>query len=466
MAHPENELISNIIDRGDWRAVQDCGLLPTHFLTDDGIDVFTWLFDEYVDSREVPGKNRVRRKFPNFEFCSTRDPIKTLVREVKRSHVRSVAYEIIAEMNELLEDDEDPMEVLALNLPALRDLTVEFTDNDGVLMGSSADELAAEYDETRNAGGVLGLPFPWDPLNLQTGGMQDGQFIVLYARPKNMKTWLLCATAVHIYLEVGKRVAVYSKEMTIKQMRRRCASIIAQLDDGKIRTGRLSDEDEDIYKDCLYDIKEAEQDAVDAGRRSPALLFLSDKGVKGGSTVESLRARIEKFEPDILFVDGFYLMRDARSGKKNRDWTTVSNISADIKELALEMDIPVFGTTQANREAAKGSGDDLAEVAYADAIAQDADLVMRCIKGKAPEGYPEVMLTFPGARDAEIRPFTLNARPGQDFSTRSTAVDVKQFIERAKQAYLNEQGVDKEEKKAKNKRTTPRRQASRNRIRK
>jgi hypothetical protein len=264
-------------------------------------------------------------------------------------------------------------------------------------------------------------------------------------------------------------VAFYSKEMTVKQMRRRCASILSGLDDGLIRTGKLSPEEKDIYFDCLADLKDSEKEAGASLRRCPALLFLSDKGVKGGSTVEKLRARIEQFEPDILFVDGFYLMRDGRSGKKDRDHKTVGNISADLKALARDLNITIFGTTQANREANKGFGDDLSEVAFADAIAQDSDLVMRCVKGKSDDGWPELLFTFPGVRDAEVRPFTINARPGIDFSLRKTSVNVKEFTESAKRAYLEDQGVDEAPKVEKPmepaKRDTSRRGATKNRIR-
>jgi len=468
MAHVEIELISNIVERGDWRAVTDADLIPDHFLTPEGFEVFGWLFEEYGGSREVPSRQRLRRKFPNFEFCTTRDPIKILIREVRQNHIRADLTEILEEINSALGEGEDPAELLSLHLGELRNLTVEYSEPDGVLMGRSAEAMMAEYKLTKESGGVLGIPFPWEPLNRATGGMQNGQFIVIYARPKNMKTFLLCITAVTAYLLHGRRVVVYSKEMTIQQLRRRCAAMICKLDDREIRTGQLSPEDEEYYFDMLFDLEELEQESALEGRREPGLLFLSDKGVKGGSTVESLRARIEKFDPDLLCADGFYLMRDGRSGKRNREWTTVGNVSGDLKELALEMDIPVLGTTQANREAAKSYGDDLAEVAFADAIAQDADVVMRCVKGKAPEGTPEVLITFPGVRDAEIAPFTINAVPGRDFSVRRTSVNVKDFIDHAKRAYLEDQGVSKEEapKVEEKKRTKkPRKAAKKGRIR-
>lgn len=433
MAHVELQLISNIIEQGDWRTVHSTGTVPDHFLTEDGHSAFRWLFDEVKKDGAVPSKTRFMRKFPQFEFCPSRDPISAQLRELRSNNIRSEALQVLEDLLEKLESgDEDPEEALQLHIPQLRDTLVEFSDSGGSLLSRAAEEMRADYDAMKHAGGIVGISYPWGPLNEETGGLQPGQFVVIFARPKMMKTWVACAIAVHAYLGCGKRVAVYSKEMTVKQMRRRCASIVAKMDDGEIRTGSLSPEDEDHFFDVLADLEDLEQTWTDDTQRKPGLLFLSDKGVRGGSTIDSLRARIEKFEPDLLVVDGFYLMRDARSGKKDRDWKTVGNVSADIKELALEMDLPIIGTCQANRAAAQNKGgSDLSDIAFADAIGQDADIVMQVVKGRAPEGHPMLMFMFPGVRDGDMSPFVINAIPGKDFSLRSATVNVKEFFENA-----------------------------------
>lgn len=442
MAHVELELISNVVERQDWRDVHASGLTPEHFLTEEGYLVFNWIYEEHKKDRTVPDKKRLLRKFPSFEFCASTNPTKALIRELRESGIRSEARTVLEDLTDALENGEDPMEALQLYLPSLKDLMIEFAEPEGVFMSKSAKEMQTEYLETSNSGGILGFPYPWAPLNEATGGIQRGQFVVLFARPKQMKTWTALAIAAHCYLESGLRVAIYSKEMTVPQMRRRVASIIAGLDDGQIRTATLSPDDEGHYFDTL-DALTALEDAQLTQSKKPSMMFLSDKGVKGGSTPESLRARIERFEPDVLIVDGFYLMRDARSGKKDRDWKTVSNISADLKEMALEMNIGIIGTTQANRSSDKDSKhispDDLSGLAFADAIGQDADVVIQIIKGKDPNtGKPILLLLFPGVRDAEIRPFVINANPGKDFSLRQRKVNIGAFLEEAKKLWAQE----------------------------
>ena len=445
MANVELELISNVVENGDWRDITSAGLLPDHFISEEGYLVFKWLFEEHKLDGEVPNRARLLRRFPSFEFCPSRNPIAALARELRQTNVRVEATEILEEIQDALEDGDDPMEILQLHLPELRDLQVEFAEPDGLLLSKAAHLEIARYESTENAGGITGIPYPWAPLNEATGGMQRGQFIVFYARPKQMKTFTACEVAVHAYIESGQRVAVYSKEMTKEQMLGRCAASIAGVPYEKVRTGSLSEEQRNHYFDVLEQLGDVE-DEWRGGAKNPAMLFLSDKGVKGGSTPESLRNRIEKFAPDVVLVDGFYLMRDARTKKKDRDWKTVSNISADLKEMAIEMDVIVIGTTQANRGAEKDakniSADDLSGLAFADAIGQDADAVIQIIKGKAPEGHPILLLLFPGIRDAEISPFVINARPGVDFSLRQRKVNIKAFIEDAKKAWASEDGED------------------------
>ena len=111
--------------------------------------------------------------------------------------------------------------------------------------------------------------------------------------------------------------------------------------------------------------------------------------------------------------------------------------------MALEMNIGVIGTTQANRSSDKDSKtvsqDDLSGLAFADAIGQDADVVIQIIKGKDPStGKPILLLLFPGVRDAEIHPFVINANPGKDFSLRQRKVNVKAFLEEAKRLWAQE----------------------------
>lgn len=257
---------------------------------------------------------------------------------------------------------------------------------------------------------------------------QDPNFVVEGFAVHN--TWIAIKLAVYAYVSANRRVLCYSKEMSKQQMIRRAASIIAGVDYEKLKTATLSDSDRELFFDIMDDMENWERAQASGGQQA-AMSFISDRDLRGskGATVDVLVAEAERFNADLMLVDGFYLMRDGRTGVRDRGWKTISNISSDLKDAAQHLGIPVIGTTQANRAAGKTSGDDTSEVAFADAIGQDCDLMARVFKGRNPAtGKPKVMLTFPGVRDSVLNPFVINAWPGVDFGLLQRTVNVEAFL--------------------------------------
>jgi len=424
----ELELISNIVDRGDFSHIRKKGVNQDTFSTDEAKTVFRWLWEEYhspAHPGEVPDKERLRRKFPNFDYRPSRNSVAALTQEVLSNKMREELHVSTMEVQELLEAGEDPYLVLTAYLPRMRDLNAQSADTDGLLLAGSAALLRQEYQTKHLAGGITGIPYPWDPLNVATCGMQPEELLVLYGRPKNMKSWLALAMAVHAY-EHNRRVLVYSKEMSKEQTLRRAASILCKVDYELLRTAKLSPQKEQEFFAFLEELVNLEN-ATQDGARKRSLMFVGDAEKKGG-TVDALAAKAERFGADLVIADAFYLMRDGRTNTRTADWKNIAHISQDLKLVARALKVPVLGTTQANREANQSHGDDLAELAGSDAIGQDADLVMRCFRGRGPNGRCAVMLTFPGMREAQLNPFLINAVPGTDFSLLQTSVDVAAFL--------------------------------------
>jgi hypothetical protein len=169
---------------------------------------------------------------------------------------------------------------------------------------------------------------------------------------------------------------------------------------------------------------------------------MSDKGKKAGSTVEDLIAAAERFQPDLIVVDGFYLMKDGRSGQRTADWKQISHISQDLKAMAQFVGCPVIGTTQANRANAKEPSGDLDDLSFADGIGQDADIAFRVFRGPNPSGRgASLLFIFSKSRETVIPPFIINANPGSDFSVQQSHANVKAFLDMKKQMEMSE-GAD------------------------
>ena len=447
MANVELNLLSNIIRDGDLSSLRRSGFNAALLQTEEAREMFRWLSDAYTNPAApgvVPSLEKVRRHFPEFDYCPTRDPVDVLAKEVIDNNVKAGIRTLVEEMDELLEDGEDPQVILGAYLPQMRELSLQGGESKHMMMSTAARVLREDYERMQEAGGLTGIPFPWAPLNKATAGMQNEDFIVIYARPKQMKTWVALAIAVYAYLS-GYRVLVYSKEMSDKIMTRRAASIVAQVDYEEVKSGTLSPEDKKLFFDTLEALEDWEKAGARHGGSKAAMTFLSDRKLSSGTkgaTVDILSAEAERFGADLIIVDGFYLMRDGRTNQRSREWKQVSNISSDLKAMAQALQVPVIGTTQANRGASKTLGDDTDEVGYADAIGQDTDLLMRVFKARnLATGKPKIMFTFPGTRDAVLNPFVINAWPGKDFSLLQGSVDVAAFLKDKKDS-------DEEEERA------------------
>lgn len=460
MANPELELISNIVSTGHFSGIRKRGLTPEFFRTDEGALAFQWLWDQFhsIDHRgEVPDKSRFLRKFPDFPWCPSRNSIEALFTELSQSRAANDLERLASEIQELLDEGEDARLVASAFLPQLRAVSLQTTDSSGMHMRDAHAQLLQEYRTMQSSGGITGIPFPWSVLNQATGGMHSEDFVVLYGRPKNMKSWVALCVAVHAYM-LGYRVYIFSKEMNILTMAKRCASLLTKTPYKELRSAELEQEDEERVFEALEELAKWENAASLDGRRNRDLYFDSDKGRRLSSSVDDLVSRAEKFEPDLLVVDGLYLMRDGRTKSQSADWKNIAHISQDLKGAAQYLNCTVLGTTQANRANAKSPTDDGTDLSYADSLFQDADLATRVFKGPNPDGRYKyaIAMTFPGVREADITPFLINAAPGEDFDLIRTTVNMKAFLDQKKAMDAEEDaaqgelgGAGKEKPKAK-----------------
>lgn len=430
MAGLEVRLISNAIKTGEFKPFVSNDLTEADFQTTEGKEWFKFLkttFRSRDTYGEVPSLDRFKRRFPSFHYAPSTDSVKALVGELVQANAVTDGHLMVEEAREYLEDGD---------LEAAFSSMTEFlsfwnkrqAEGGDIVLSKSSGLLREQYDSIKNSNGMLGIPWPWDPCNEETLGMQGGQLIVLYGRPKSMKTWVALVIAVHAYLYHHARVLFYSREMGREQLLRRAASIIAGLDYRDVKRAKLTKHNEAELFAALDMLEDSEQ--VNATGRRGTFIISNDRGPSLGATMELLREKARDEEVDLLVIDAVYKLKDSRTKSRDSDWKTQANVIQDCKDVAVDLNIPVIAVTQANRKAAtKASKVDIGEVAFTDSVGMEADLLCRIIKGKDPDtGLPELVLAWPATRDEELEPFLVHAIPGCDFSLKKrklTTQDVK-----------------------------------------
>jgi hypothetical protein len=151
-----------------------------------------------------------------------------------------------------------------------------------------------------------------------------------------------------------------------------------------------------------------------------------------------LRGKIEKYKPDAVFIDGLYLMSADR--KTGKDHERVMQISRAARQTVLDTHIPLIATMQANRQASKNGDAELDEIAYSDAIGQDATCAIRSINEKGSP--PTIALVLAGSREFELNGIRIGGMPYSDLSFKEAMTDKEVAKAKAKDA-------DEEEKKKK-----------------
>jgi len=220
--------------------------------------------------------------------------------------------------------------------------------------------------------GITGVPSGFTELDNITGGFQKSDLVVVAGRPAMGKTAFVLSAARNASVEYDAPAAFFSLEMSAQQLVLRLICAEARVDQHKVRTGRLP-EDQWQYLSTRI------------GKLARAKLFIDDTPSLGILELRA-KARRLKAEHDIqmVVVDYLQLMQGPK-GMDSRE-REISAISRSLKALAKELDVPVLALSQLNRavEARSDKRPQLADLRESGAIEQDADVVMFVHR---PEAY-------------------------------------------------------------------------------
>ena len=235
-----------------------------------------------------------------------------------------------------------------------------------VLLPQVADRIDQLFQRD-NPSDVTGIPTGFSDLDNMTSGFQGGDLIIVAGRPSMGKTAFSINIAENVALDTGLPVAIFSMEMGATQLAMRMIGSVGRLDQHKMRTGRLEDEDWVRLTTAL-------------GKLNDAPIFI-DEGA--GLSSFDVRARARRLHRQagklgLIVVDYLQLM-SAPSGKQGENRATeISEISRSLKALAKELDCPVVALSQLNRsvEQRPDKRPVMSDLRESGAIEQDADLIL------------------------------------------------------------------------------------------
>jgi len=295
-----------------------------------------------------------------------------MIEKLRRRRLIKVCTEAVGQLFE--EDKADnALDEVERNVLAVRNIASEQQIKPIKEVVHSA--IAIIEDLHHRAGAVTGLATGFMDLDKMTGGLQDGGYYLLAARPSMGKTSLAMNIVEHVAIDQQLTVGVFSLEMTVESLVLRMLCSRARVNLRNIREGFLAERDFPKLTGA-------------AGRIASSNLHVDDAN---GLSIMELRARARRLKMQhgikLLVIDYIQLLTATVNGKRpEKREREVSEVSSGLKALAKELRIPVLVVSQLNREIDRAKRKPvLADLRESGSLEQDADLVGMLYRAKDEE---------------------------------------------------------------------------------
>lgn len=364
MASAEHLLISKVITENEILPVIEAGIKSQHF-SPHWSGVWQWVVTYWRDHSAVPSERAFSQEHANVSLVdSSREQFSNLIEEMLESYRHQKLVETMATAVPMLNDNKTTEAMQALT-EGLQTASADVARLRDINLIDNWEQRVERYQlmkDTPNA--IRGIPTGFGGLDRITSGLRPQQLITFVGEAKKGKSLitLIMSNAVHTH---GKVPLYISFEMSAEEQSARYDALISGISHTKIIRG---------------DLTNAEIEKI---RRSVALRknmhpFVISEDISSLTTVSAIAGKVQQHKPDLLVVDGVYLMDDEQGEPKGSP-QALTNITRSLKRLAQRFDIPIVGTTQVlswklgNRKSRQITAD---AIGYTSSFAQDSDLVV------------------------------------------------------------------------------------------
>jgi len=230
------------------------------------------------------------------------------------------------------------------------------------LLAKALDKIETLFEQDEP---ITGLSTGFSDFDSMTSGLQKSDLIIVAGRPAMGKTTFSMNIAENVAINSGKPVAVFSMEMPGEQLSMRMMSSLGRIDQHRVRTGKLEDDEWPRLTSAVSILAEAK-------------LFIDDTPALSPTELRARCRRLmrEHGELGLVLIDYLQLMQVP--GMTENRTNEISLISRSLKALAKELDVPVIALSQLNRglEQRTNKRPIMSDLRESGAIEQDADIVV------------------------------------------------------------------------------------------
>jgi KaiC/GvpD/RAD55 family RecA-like ATPase len=338
-----NKLITAVLTRGEggW-----LGRVNPLLLSEHEKQHVLWVKEYVLKYGAMPTLERFCDEFKFFVPVKSADPCADIFDRLVVDKRNVFFKQFINTHHKEINDGADPAEMIDRLIKAM-------TMQNGLLASIS------EYDRTVYFTAINSIRYGIDLIDEATGGLVGGDLAWIVGRPGSGKTTLMDWMITNWSLQ-GRKILYISNENSSQNVVPKLDSIFAGWNPIKHRTRSWDDVDKLKIKLIQHILMSLGVEIIVP--EAPAL------------STAAVAALIDEVKPDIVAIDGVYLMSEA-SNAGQRDWKDAAAVSSNLKRLARKTGIPIIGVIQANKEA-EGANVTRGSIAHTDAYLQDADAVI------------------------------------------------------------------------------------------
>lgn len=357
----EAKLLSAIIHVRDLAPLFERNVNDGWFGDDDDRKIWVFMRQHFAKYAECPSQDVIKANFPTYEILPLTDSVDYLLDDLVDKRRKLSITSTLRSAVEAIQNDKDHEVALNVMQSGIIKLEEEgLNKTSDVNLITTTESRWEDYIFRKNNPGLLGVATGFPTIDAVTNGLQKGQLIVVVATPKTGKSTLALQIANNVHKQ-NLSPMFQSFEMTNREQQNRYDSMRAQISHNRLITGALTLDEEKRYQKSLESMSEDETNfwLVDAAH---------------GITVSAIQSKIQTLQPDVVFIDGVYLMMDENTGESNTP-QALTGITRSLKRLAQKTNKPIIITTQAlNWKTRKGkvSTD---SIGYSSSFLQDADVV-------------------------------------------------------------------------------------------
>lgn len=364
MYNPEIQAINQILQTKSLDIVYKDGVNVEYFLSNQ--PQIEFIIEHNKSYGVVPDVTTFSSQFRDFPIFKVTESRRYLADKIIEATLFQKVVPIVNQFRDMMQ--KDSLEATDYIIQAIADVKqkVQVTPAIGTDIVANAKERFTDYQERVSRGGLMGITTGIPELDDATHGWVAEDFILLFARTNEGKSWVAEYLAINAW-KSGKKVLYYAGEMSPLMMGYRFDTLYQNISNSALLKGNSELEEE--YKTYLEELSD----------KSGLVVVTQQDFNNKKPKISQIKQIAQDIQADIVILDQLSLLDDEKSSDNKT--ARFGNISQDIKMATVETQKPWIVVAQANREAEKDKKTReqaplLHHVEYSDAVSQDATRVV------------------------------------------------------------------------------------------